>query len=435
MHVRATGNVEQRPVLRLLLALRAREVTGRVEVVDGAGLKSIVYLRRGRLVHIERPDSLDRLDHLLAAAGAVAPTAIAQAARIQTQTGRLFGDVLREMGALDPGTLDQALRAQLQRKLTRVFTPGKGTFEIIGGEHRYGAGGFSPGIDLDVRPLVYPGIRSTYDDERLSRELAPLAGVVARFAPTAVAELPLAGFPASDPLLASLAESGIKLDVGWLAGSREAKVTLLALFYMDLLVVDRPPALLPEPISARLTPQPGSLPLPRLTPQPGSVPSPRLTPQPVPVAPPSAAGSAAAEWRPVKSGTSWNTLDPVQLFKIADGHFRNGDFARAEEAFTALAKIEPKDLRHPAFLTWIRFWKPGAARDPGVEASALKVFKDAVAADNNFAYGYHFIGGMMKLRNDMPAAEKNYRTALRLDENLFESQRELRLIVMRKSKR
>ncbi len=67
------------PVSRLLVRLRAQEVTCRVHVSDPSRHAHVIYLRRGRPVHIAGVEAKEHLGHLLVEAGIVPAEAIDRA--------------------------------------------------------------------------------------------------------------------------------------------------------------------------------------------------------------------------------------------------------------------------------------------------------------------------------------------------------------------
>jgi hypothetical protein len=431
---RSAGRVDHRPVPRLLLGLRAGELTGRVEIEEANGARSVIYLRRGRPVHVERPDAADRLDQVLVQARLVPESAMAEASRIQGETGRLLGEILRELGHVPPERLAEALRMQMQRKVTRLFFPETGTYEVMTEDHRFGVDATAPGLAIETQPIIYPGIRATHDEPRLVRALTPLAGTVVRLTPNANQALRDAGFPASDPMLAQLDREGIAIEDAWLrtssgSGPREAKAALLALHYLELLHVQRvaPLVELAEP-----TPAPIAIATPVAVTMKPAAPAPvrpaPMRPEPVrpaPVRPAPVRPEVAAPQRPPLP------RDPAELARLGEAWFRKGDLGRADEMFTALLAAQPKDMRAQAFQTRIRAWK-GGPPSPSAAGEALKVFRGALGFDANFAFGLQFVGEALKIQGDAAGAERAFRAALRLDPTLLEAGREVRLADMRR---
>lgn len=393
------GRVVESPVPRLLVGLRGEELTGSVELREGADRPSILYVRRGLPVHVVRPDTLDRLDLVLMQAGLLTSTDMARARLVWESTGQLMGQVLQQLGLVLQPQLTEALRLQLRRKVTRLFEAREGTFAISRAEHPFGRDDASPGAAVDARTLVFPGIFASYSHDRLASELAELSGRQVQLARVGASELTGLGFTASHaPLLLHLRRSGFRLQEEWIdrrdggPRAREAKAVLLALLYLDLLEF-------PEQAKAAPVAQPVA---PSVPPR---------TPTPLP------------------------DVDPAYLFPLAMRFFKNGELARAEEAFERVAQSAADNQRVRAFLAWIRFWKnQGPDREAAVELT-LKALREVVRTEPQFAMGYYFIGELFKLRNDMNRAENAFRAAVSHDPDLLDAQRELRLISLRRARR
>src|SRR5207237_9874711 len=78
-------------------------------------------------------------------------------------------------GAISARDLEHGLQVQLRRKLNRFFYLEDGRFEFEPKEHVVQA--VSP---LNPVPVIFHGIRSAYDEDRLSRVLLPLTGLELR---------------------------------------------------------------------------------------------------------------------------------------------------------------------------------------------------------------------------------------------------------------
>ena len=390
------GRVDESPVPRLLVGLRGEGLTGSVEIREDSGRPSTLYLRQGLPVHVVRPDTLDRLDLVLVQAGLLTSDDLARAQLVRESTGQLMGQVLQQLGLVLPPQLSEALRLQLRRKVTRLFETSQGSFTISRADHPFGRDPGSPGAPVDARALVFPGILSSYNQDRLAAALASLSSRRVRLVQVGGAELNALGFNASHaPMLLHLRRSGFRLQEEWLhrdggPRGREAKAVLLALLYLDLLEFpdeDRTAAVAEPLVIKSLSPR-----------------SPSPTPLP--------------------------DLDPAYLYALALRFFKSGDLARAEQTFENVARTEAGNQRVQAFLAWIRFWKT-PDRDRTLELT-LTALREAVRAEPAFAMGHYFIGELFKLRSDMNRAENAFRAAVSHDPDLIDAQRELRLITMRR---
>jgi hypothetical protein len=459
------GLLQERPVPRLLVGVRGEELTGLVELREMSGQTNRIYVREGLPVHVIGPDSLDRLDLMLVEAGLLNGNDVARAQVIRESSGRLMGQVLCEMGLVGADQLAEVLRWQMRRKVTRLFASEEGSFAVNAADHPFALNPTSPGAAIDPRTLVFPGILTSYSEQKLSAELSPLTGRLVRLRPVSTGQLTELGFETRHaPLLMHLRLAGFRLEPGWITGSmgprpREAKAVLLSLYYLELLeAVDRPaqplvaPAqpLAPPPAAPRHPTGPlptlhrsttGAVPVmaqPRAPTGPLS-PLGRTTPPPSPAlatpTPTPAREAPAIPSPPPRSLTPLPQLDPVALYTLAQRLFNNGDLTRAEVAFEAVARADGGNQRVRAFLIWIHFWKSSEEKRAEALELTIKTLREVVRHEQTFALGHYFVGALSKLHKDMARAEQAFRAALQHDPNLIEAQRELRLMTLRKTNR
>jgi cytochrome c-type biogenesis protein CcmH/NrfG len=88
-----------------------------------------------------------------------------------------------------------------------------------------------------------------------------------------------------------------------------------------------------------------------------------------------------------------------------------------------------------AFMAWIQFWKKEGAGREGALTLTIQTLREVLRTEPTFAMGYYFIGELLKMGNDMNRAENAFRAAVSHDPELIEAQRELRLLVMRRTRR
>jgi curved DNA-binding protein CbpA len=239
------GTLKERPLPRLLQQLYRKQFTGHFVIADETRDESEVYLREGSPVHVCRPVDTDRLDNILVEYGLVPAEVVAKASAQVSEKQRL-GDVLERMGVLDKGKLSQVLKAQVSRKLTRLFFVAEGSYAVYAAAHGFGQGSDLQLMRVDPRSVIYPGIRAAYDLPRVTRELSRLANQRFRLAdisPTFVAAL---GVPPEDPTVESLRKGWMMLDDLDTVTSRpfEVRSIVLAMYYTDSLEREAvPPAL------------------------------------------------------------------------------------------------------------------------------------------------------------------------------------------------
>jgi curved DNA-binding protein CbpA len=237
----AHGDLERRPFPRLMLQLYRKRVTGTASITDESHDTSLLYLREGCAVHIDGSNDLDRLDRILVDTGLVSKAVIARAEQTMEQTGKRLGEVLIELGAVDPRVLHESVRAQLRRKLKRMFFMRKGTFTVTVTEHDFGKGDDFERTRVDPRSLLYQGIRTAYDDARLVAELAPLDGYTFKLIKLPPGFVESMGMSSTDPIVRRLAAGPLHVADIADAASRpaEARAAVLALLYADLLQTER----------------------------------------------------------------------------------------------------------------------------------------------------------------------------------------------------
>ena len=205
------GTLKERPLPRLLQQLYRKQFTGHFVIADETRDESEVYLRDGSPVHVCRPVDTDRLDNLLVEYGVVPAEVVAEASA-QVSEGLRLGDVLERMGVLDKTKLAEVLKAQVTRKLTRLFFVAEGTYAVFLSAHGFGQGGDLQLMRIDPRSVIYPGIRAAYDLSRVTRELARLADQRFRLADISAAFVAALGISPEDPTVESLRKGWMTLD-------------------------------------------------------------------------------------------------------------------------------------------------------------------------------------------------------------------------------
>jgi len=241
------GTLRERPLPRLLQQLFRKKITGYIVVADQTRDESEVYLRDGSPVHVRRPVDTDRLDNLLVEYGVVSADAVASASA-QVGPGQRLGDVLERMGLLDRGRLAQVLKAQVVRKLTRLFFVAEGTYAVYVEPHSYGEGDDLALMRIDPRSVLYPGIRAAYALPRVTQEVARLVGQRFRLREVSNGFITAMGMSAEDATIEALRIRWLTLDDLDAITSRplEVRSVVLALYYGDLLE-RQPLAPMPEP--------------------------------------------------------------------------------------------------------------------------------------------------------------------------------------------
>lgn len=155
-------------VLHQLYTLR---FTGELALNTRAGIIQ-VYVRDGYPVYVNLSEKNDLLGRLMVEMRLLTEAGLRHSLATPPEPGERYGEVLLRLGLCDESQLRQALRAQVRRKLHRLFALTEGGYAAIPGEHNKGLQG---GESLRVHPwrVIYHGVRS-YPAERLRTLLQPL---------------------------------------------------------------------------------------------------------------------------------------------------------------------------------------------------------------------------------------------------------------------
>lgn len=171
MDLLAPGRVADRPFPKLIYALSARAFTGAL-VLEQDGRRYALWWQDGLVVDAESAAPEDTLGRVLREGGLIDGVQLGESLRrLAEGPGRSHLEILVEMGALRGEVIAQAASLALSRRAARVFALPEAALRVEPQAHDRIDGG-----PLDVRPLLYRGLRQGYDARRLDRELAPLAG-------------------------------------------------------------------------------------------------------------------------------------------------------------------------------------------------------------------------------------------------------------------
>jgi curved DNA-binding protein CbpA len=88
----------------------------------------------------------------------------------------LQGQILLSMGAITMPSLIRGLKEQLTRKLIRLFTMANASYAYYDGVNFLRGYGGDEVLRIDPFPVLYMGVRASYDDARLDQLLGPVAG-------------------------------------------------------------------------------------------------------------------------------------------------------------------------------------------------------------------------------------------------------------------
>jgi curved DNA-binding protein CbpA len=154
-------------------SFRAR-ATGTLTLEARQG-KHVVFLRDGYPVAVELPGSFELLGKVLVEMKILTEDAYQKTTAEPLPAGMRYGELLLSRGLVTEDQLRQALKAQVRRKLHRLYFLTDASIAFTPGEH---GEGLQRNESLRVHPwrANYHGVRSAWNADRLRQALVSLAG-------------------------------------------------------------------------------------------------------------------------------------------------------------------------------------------------------------------------------------------------------------------
>lgn len=171
---RMTGKLSQQALPAVLTELFAAKATGVLELTARAG-KHEVFVREGYPVAVTLPGSAELIGKVLVEMKMLDEATYRKTLVEAPPKGQRYGDMLLEKKLVTPDQLRLALKAQVRRKLHRLFFLEDADFVFTPREHEMG---LQEQESLKIHPAraIYHGVRSAWNAERLNGALAALAG-------------------------------------------------------------------------------------------------------------------------------------------------------------------------------------------------------------------------------------------------------------------
>ena len=168
------GNLADDPLPTLLHQLFAGKATGVLHIQNRAGRHDI-FLRGGYPVAVNLPGSAELLGKVLFEMGILDEATYKKTLAEPPPPGQRYGDMLLAKRLCTEDQMRLALKAQVRRKLHRLFFLNDGTYEFAEGEHDQG---LQKAESLRIHPAraIYHGVRSAWNAERLKGALFLLDG-------------------------------------------------------------------------------------------------------------------------------------------------------------------------------------------------------------------------------------------------------------------
>lgn len=131
------GNVADDPLPTLLHPLFAQKATGVLRLQNRAG-RHDVYLRGGYPVAVTLPGSAELLGKVLFEMGILDEATYKKTLAEPPPPGQRYGEMLLAKKLVTEDQIRLALKAQVRRKLHRLFFLNDGDYEFTAGEHEQG---------------------------------------------------------------------------------------------------------------------------------------------------------------------------------------------------------------------------------------------------------------------------------------------------------
>lgn len=198
----ARGTIAERPWAITLATFARRRASGQLTLVADHKRYAIAF-EDGAIVAARSPMSADSVARVALTNRFVTPAVIQELQRRLAATpNRDEVDLVAELGRLSPAQVSRLRTDSIVRRAAR-------TFALEDGEYIFEDKSCMParGCEVDIRAVVYHGIRMHVSDERLAREMRQLGGTHFVLEPHASDELHRFGFCDGEwPLLAALRE-------------------------------------------------------------------------------------------------------------------------------------------------------------------------------------------------------------------------------------
>jgi two-component system, OmpR family, response regulator len=229
------GRLEDTTVPRLLNAFWLAQETGEI-AFERADQRKILYFVKGRPVYGVSNQDTDRLGAIARRVNGLKPADIDRALQIAKDADRPLGEVLVDLGLIDPSRKPELLREQTKSILRGLFAWTTGRY-VVGFKTQ------PPHAQIDLREdlgaLIVDGVRDLFELERLQKLLPDhLRLVPSPSAPFQLHDLPLHDAEATLLLRMTGRESigAILGTTGGRIGERNARAVLYALTCIGVLL-------------------------------------------------------------------------------------------------------------------------------------------------------------------------------------------------------
>jgi curved DNA-binding protein CbpA len=174
MTLQLKGRLQDEPLPLVLHQVHGAQATGTLRLETRVG-RHEVFFRQGFPVAVRLPGSAELLGKVLVEMGILDEETHKRTMAEPPPKGMKYGEWLVERKLVTAEHMRLALKAQVRRKLHRLFFLNDGQFDFAAGEHEEGREGQEA---LKIHPwrAIYQGVRSAWNGERLSGALFLLDG-------------------------------------------------------------------------------------------------------------------------------------------------------------------------------------------------------------------------------------------------------------------
>jgi len=128
-----TGNLETMSLAELLQWLANGRQTGTL-IVNNGSVEKKIFIRDGAVLSSSSSDPRGFLGHFLVSKGVISEYDLAKAMAIQSEQGKLLGEILVEGGAIEQEMLDHMLRLKAEENIYDLFAWEEGHFDFLDDE-------------------------------------------------------------------------------------------------------------------------------------------------------------------------------------------------------------------------------------------------------------------------------------------------------------
>ena len=436
---------EGEDLIRMLVTLQRDKAWGTIDV-DAGSTHTCIYVADGKPVFAEEGTLSDTLGRFLLREGVLSDT---QYATILTRmTERLvesepmrFGEVAVALGYLTVQQVHDALAAQIQQKVIRCLGQKQATFTFRASRDWTREVGRFPS---DVEPLILHATE-TFDEERIEALLRVTEPAYARLVGDAGELAVLFHLGAGEARwLAGVDGKQSTRDLLAGGGEIETGPILCALLLSGHLALEAratPPA---EPNMGRVSrPTQGARRRLILPPRISSKAPSQQEPSPESRAQAEATLRQLWETRRARTPVAPSPKTPQEArllaeaaFQLGLGHLRTGALARAAQELRQAAELLPAATEYAFHAQWAEFANEQASLDETKRRAALKALVTSAEAIleqvPDLGFAYYVLGQVQLHEGHDEAARRNFRRAHRLDAELVDAERHLRLLEVRK---